>query len=179
MDARICANPQCLSVMPAFTCTICNTPTEPLPRISLALIGVDATARLTHTSPHGYFILIAAPSGYHNVNISLTDLLRSAQPQLPHINEVTGLMIMDSLSTASVFIRTKNAGHWSGWVLYLLDLLQDHTDTVTFQEVLRDLQQDIATKILEPEERMPADDIVEHIKNTWPRLANDTPPERP
>lgn len=143
MDARICTNPKCRTVMPAFTCSLCDTPTEPLPRISLALIGVDATARLIHTSDEGFFILVAAPSGHHSVAISLTDLLRSAQPHLPRINEVSGLMIMDSLKTAALFIKTKNAGHWSGWFLYLLDLLQDHTDTVTFQEVLKDLQHDL------------------------------------
>lgn len=149
MNARICTNPQCRAVMPAFTCALCDTPTEPLPRISLALIGVDATARLIHTSLQGFFILINAPSGHYNVDISIPDLLRSAQPHLPHINEVTGLMIMDSLKTAALFIKTKNAGHWSGWFHYLLDLLQDHTDTVTFQEVLKDLQQDIAASILQ------------------------------
>jgi len=149
MNARICTNPRCRSIIPAFTCGLCNTPTEPLPRISLALIGLDATARLIHTHDHGYFILITAPSGRYNVSISVTDILHSAQPLLPHLNEVTGLMIMDSLKTAALFIRTKNAGHWSGWCNYLLDLLQDHTDTVTFREVLQDLQQDIATNIVE------------------------------
>lgn len=149
MNARICTNPKCRTILPNYTCSRCNTPTEPLPRISLALIGLDATARLVHTPDKGFFIHIAAPSGPRNVPITLTDLLHSAQPLLPHTNEVTGLMIMDSLKTAALFIRTKNAGHWSGWVLYLLDLLQDHTDTVTFQEVLKDLQQDIVTNILE------------------------------
>lgn len=149
MDARICTNPQCRTILPFRTCSLCLSSTEPLPRISLGLIGVDGAARLVHTPDKGYSILVTVPSGDHTVRVSLPDLLHRAQAHLPHINTTSGLMIMDSLRTAAHFIRTKNTGHWTGWVLYLLDLLQDHTDTVSFQAVLKDLQHDITTNILE------------------------------
>lgn len=148
MDARICTNPKCRTILPYHTCSLCDTPTEPLPRISLGLIGIDGAARLIHTPDSGYSILITTSSGHHAVNVSTSDILHSAQAHLPHLNPTTGLMIMDSLKDAATLIRTKNTGHWSGWVLYLLDLLQDRTDTATFQAFLKDVQQDLTTNIL-------------------------------
>lgn len=157
MDAQICTNPQCRAILPYHICTLCQAPMEPLPGLSLAPIGIDGAARLVHSRTTGYSVLVSVPTGHYPVHVSLRDILNRAQPSLPFLNAVTGLMIMDSLKTAANLIRSKNTGHWTGWILYLLELLQDHTDTTAFQQVLQDIQHDIAANIVEapvpPEEK--------------------------
>ena len=143
MDARICTNPQCRTVLPYNTCSLCQTATEPLPLLSLGKIGIDGHARLIHTPQSAYSIQLTLPSGHHTVNVSLRDLLHTAQAHLPHVEAVTGLMIMGSLDNAATFIRTKNTAHWPGWILYLLEALQDHANKDAFREVLNTLLQDL------------------------------------
>jgi len=149
MHARICTNPQCRTILPYHTCSLCQTATEPLPLISLGLTGIDGTARLIHTPPTAYSILLILPSGHHTVNVSLRDLVHSAQAHLPLVEPVTGLMIMDSLDNAATLLRSKNTGHWPGWILYLLEALQDHANTHSFRQVLQTLLQDLNTNLLD------------------------------
>lgn len=149
MDARICTNPACRTIQPGHRCGLCNTATRSLPQVSLSLIGVEGAARLTHTPGHAYSIILDTPSGPHAVDILMSDLLQASQAHLPLVNEASGLAIMDGLRNAAALVRTKNTGHWAGWIRYFLDLLQGHTDRASFQEVLRDIQQAVDAAILE------------------------------
>ncbi|MBA7680361.1 hypothetical protein ES703_88676 [subsurface metagenome] len=147
MDARICSNPTCRTILPQHTCTLCGTATEPLPSLNLAPIGIDGTAKLTHTFNNGYAIVVKTRSGRHLAHITLADLLQSSQPHLPNVHEAGGLMIMDAVKTAARLIRTKNTGHWSGWVTYLIEILQGYTDAATFHQVLVDLSQAVSSAL--------------------------------
>lgn len=149
MDARICSNPKCRTILPTYTCSLCSGPTEPLPAIPLGLIGVDGQARLIYTRARAYAILITKPSGNQTLKVLLHDLMRCSQPHLPLPNPVTGLMIMDAVNNAATLIRSKNPGHWASWIISLLQALEAHAHPTSFQEVLKDLEQDIRTNILE------------------------------
>lgn len=149
MDARICPNPACRTIQPGHECGLCKKRTSPLPKISLAPIGIDGTAHLVHRCAHGYAVQITTQSTLHRVAIPLSNLLQSAQPHLSLVNEAGGLMIMDTLKSAARLIRSKNTGHWAGWILYLLEALQDRADATAFQEVLTDLSHDLDNMIVE------------------------------
>ena len=149
MNARICTNPSCRAIQPGDKCHLCGTCTHELPVIPLQSIGLDGTARLTHQSLDGYSILITTSSGPHRMPIAISDLVHAAQLHLPNINHVSGLMVMDALKVASNLVKTKHTCLWSGWVIYLLESLQEHTDNGSFQHVLLDLLHDIQTTLLE------------------------------
>lgn len=143
MDARICTNPTCRTVQSAPECGLCKKPTKALSPISLAPIGLDGTARLTCTPGHTYSIIIDIPSGLATARVAISDLLQACQPQLPHVNEASGLMIMDALKSAGRLVRTKNTDYWAGWITYLLEVLQDYTNATSFDEVLASLHHQI------------------------------------
>lgn len=157
MDVRICSNPACRTIQPYDKCGNCGTATTPLPRLSLAPVGVNGTAHLIHNPSEGYAIMICAPSHNSVLSIPIHDLVQHAQPQLPHINPISGLHIMDTLSVAANLMRSRNTGQWSGWILYLLEVLQGHTDPAAFQEFLKDVRGDLNVAIVEDTETSPTD----------------------
>lgn len=157
MNARICTNPNCRTIQSERKCHLCKAPTEELPAIPLHSIGLDGTACLVHKNTNGYSLLITTISGTRFIPVRIPDLVHAAQLHLPIPGHVTGLMIMDALKIASNLIKTKNTGFWTGWIIYLLETLQDHADSASFQNVLLDLRRDITVTLLE----------------------DDTPPETP
>lgn len=169
MNARICTNPTCRMILPYHKCHLCGTATEPLPHVSLAMIGIDGTAHLDHTPDTGYSIAVHTASGASHLNIPLNDLLRPAQLRLPNVDPASGLAIMDALSAAAALIRTKHTAHWTGWIIYLLEVLQNHADQTTFQEMLRTLQESLSQAIVKDSEFAIPDDIVNRAKSRWSR----------
>lgn len=156
MRARICENSKCYTIQCQVKCFRCNGPTEPLPDIPLYAAGIDGKAHLEHTDDAGYTLVLELPDGPEHARVPVASLLHAAQPHLPTLKHISGLEIMDTLSNAALLIRTKNSGHWPGWVIYLLERLQDTTDPAAFQDVLKDLQHNIKAVFIqgeEPEER--------------------------
>lgn len=179
MNARICSNPSCRTILPSFKCHLCGSTTDALPYIPLASIGISGTARLTHRSNRGYAITVKAPSGSYNLPVSLSDLLRSAQLHLPDLNPVSGLTIMDALKHAATLIQTRSSGCWPGWVIYLLETLQDHADPAAFQQVLKDLRRDLNTCLAQDDDIPPIHDTTEHHEPKWSKGRGYVPPETP
>ena len=149
MNARICTNPSCRTIQPGNKCHLCKTATQELPAIPLQSIGLDGTARLTHQLIDGYSILITTASGPHRMPIKIPDLVHAAQLHLPNTNHVSGLMVMDALNVASNLIKAKNTGHWAGWIIYLLEKLQNHADIASFKNVISDLRQGLHATFVE------------------------------
>lgn len=89
--------------------------------------------------------------------ILIPDLVHAAQLHLPKLNHVSGLVIMDALRNTASLVRTKNTGHWAGWIIYLIEALQEHADPDSFKNVLLDLRQDINTALSKDDEAQPAD----------------------
>lgn len=161
MKARICANPNCRTIQSGSKCHLCKTTTKELPTIPLYAIGVDGTAHLAHRGNEGYSITITTPSGSPRVHVPIPDLLHSAQTRLPHSNSVSGLMIMDAIRNTASLIKAKNTSMWAGWVIYLLEILQDHADPGPFRDVLRNLRHDLDTCFIEHSEIPPTHDAIE------------------
>ena len=159
MEARICTNPTCRTILPYYDCSLCGTRTELLPHVSLALIGVNGTAHLSHDPSAGYKITVKTLTSIQHLSIPMNTILHTTQPRLPNLDPASGLEIMDTLKSAARLIQTKNSGHWPGWILYLLEALQGHTDQVTFQGVLRELRHDLEQAIVE-------DDVPPEVR-TW------------
>lgn len=157
MNARICTNPNCRAIQPGVKCHLCRTATQDIPPIPLHAIGVEGTAYLAHTDSQGYSIAITTTSVSHAIHIPISDLLHSAQLQLPHLNPAGGLVIMDAIRNACSLIKTKNTHLWAGWVIYLLEVLQDHADPDSFQDVLRNLRQDLDTCFIEADDATDTD----------------------
>jgi hypothetical protein len=74
---------------------------------------------------------------------------------------------MDALKDVGSLIKTKNTHFWAGWVIYLLEILQDHADPGPFQDVLRNLRHDLDTCFIEPDETMPMHDAIELHEVEW------------
>lgn len=152
MNAKICTNPKCRTIQPGKKCHLCKAPTVELPTIPLHSIGIDGTACLTHKNANGYSLLVTTGSGTHSMLVRIPDLVHAAQLRLPYSSHVTGLMIMDALKIASNLVKAKNTGFWAGWILYLLETLQDYADSASFRNVVLDLQRDLAAVLLEDDE---------------------------
>lgn len=143
MKARICENSKCYAIQCQIKCFRCKSPTEPLPDIPLYAAGIDGKAHLEHTDDMGYTLVLDLPGGPQYARVPITALLHAAQPHLPAFSPVSGLTVMDTLQDAAKVLRAKTTGHWSGWILYLLELLQEHADPTAFMEVLLHLQADL------------------------------------
>lgn len=147
MIARICTKQKCKTVSPHYNCPHCQALTTPLPTIQLGMIGINGRASLHYTQEGGYFLQINKPSAHSYVSIEIQDLCFNAQPHLPHIEEDTSLMIMDTLKSVALMIAARNHHLWSGWVLCFIEALQATTDKLFHQTMLIALVDDIAAKL--------------------------------
>ena len=55
--------------------------------------------------------------------------------------------IQAAMEQAANLLATRPADQWAGWVVYLLEALDDKTDADTFAAVLRGVQDGIATRL--------------------------------
>ena len=161
MKARICANPNCHAIQPGAKCHLCKTTTRDIPPIPLHAIGVDGTIHLDHRENDGYSIIVLTSSVSHRAHIPISNLLHSAQLHLPLLGPASGLTIMDAIKNICSLIKTKNTCFWAGWVIYLLEVLQDHADPGAFRGVLKSLRQDLDTCFIEHSEIPPVHDAIE------------------
>jgi hypothetical protein len=74
---------------------------------------------------------------------------------------------MDAIKNICSLIKTKNTCSWAGWVIYLLEVLQDHADPGGFRGVLRSLRQDLDTCFIEHSEIPPTHDDDELHGGEW------------
>lgn len=149
MLARCCTNAKCKITSPYHTCPMCRAPTEALPVLDLGAIGLKAKAALLYNSQDGYQLRIDKLSGSVYIEIKIHDLEYLHQPALPHLEPATTLEIMDITKDAATLIAQKKPLVWPGWILYLIESLEAHTDEQNYQNVLRVILKDLAAKVVE------------------------------
>lgn len=147
MIARICTKTKCKTISPLHECAHCQALTTPLPTIQLGMLGLHARASLHYTQEDHYYLQIDKPSGRTQISVEIQDLRFNAQPHLPHIEEDTGLMIMDTLKSAASLILTRETPLRAGWVLYLTEAIQAGTDKLNYQTMLGSLLIDLRAKL--------------------------------
>lgn len=129
MNPRICSNPSCRILQPQSTCTRCNTPTHPLPAISLSILAITGTIELVHSIADVYSLKISTANITEYVTIHPSDMVPHSPPHPPGHLEASDVMIMEALWNASTLITTLPPDRQPRWVTYLIELLQDKIPT--------------------------------------------------
>jgi len=148
MIARRCTSETCRTISQHFTCPLCDSPTLNLPELFLGPIGLDVKASLRWSPKEKYFLLIDKPSGPARLPIQIRDIRYNTQPNLPNFEPATGLQIMDYLKDLATIIAQREPTVWCGWVTYLIEALQAHTNEVHYQALLQALIEELRAKRL-------------------------------